>query len=187
MLAVLKEKLSLGVAVTVLLLPAPIILTTCAPLYNIIEAPQLRSHVTAVCRSRGTRIEITACQMIGTTRCGFCEFTASAREIESLVKGLALEEPDAVKQAICFSMLERNLSELGRNEGRRWGEHSSIRLRRGPGSGYRLAQEFIAGGDIKIYISARKIRGAGQAFSEFWLLYKPATGEACIRACYAYG
>ena len=117
----------------------------------------------SLAQSCGVRVTLTRCQMLGTTRDGACEFTASRGQIDSLVRSLNLKpvEPGSEEEA--------SLKRIESSSPYSWSAKAALER----------------------YFSARRpkelVLKNGSAFEYLILIYNPNSGRALARLSYAYG
>lgn len=110
----------------------------------------------------------TRCRMLGTTRDGALEFTASHGQIDSLVRGLNLKpvEPGSEEEA--------SLKRIESSSPYPW-----------------PAKDAPAEAALERYTSARRpkelVLKNGTAFEYLILIFNPSSGRALARLSYAYG
>jgi len=146
-----------------------LVLTTgCDVLWNAANRGGLERDFKTLAQSCGVRVTLTRCRMLGTTRDGACEFTASRGQIDSLIRGLNLKpvEPGSEEEA--------SLKRIEFSSPYFW----SAAAGSDPSSLVRFA-------------SGRRPRELvlknGTAFEYLILYYDPGSGRALARLSYAYG
>lgn len=77
------------------------LLPGCDALWNVANRGGLERDFKVLAQSCGVHVTLTRCRMLGTTREGTCEFTASCGQLDSLVRGLSLKpvEPGSVEES----------------------------------------------------------------------------------------
>lgn len=144
------------------------LLPGCDALWNVANRGGLERDFKVLAQSCGVHVTLTRCRMLGTTREGTCEFTASCGQLDSLVRGLSLKpvEPGSVEE----SFLKRI-------------EASSL-------YSWSVGVGLDPSGLLR-YASGRRPRELalknGTAFEYLILYYHPASGRALARLSYAYG
>jgi len=140
----------------------------CDALWNAANRGSLERDFKTLSQSCGVRVTLTRCRMLGTTRNGACEFTASHGQIDSLVRGLNLKpvEPGSEEEA--------SLKRIEASSPYSWSGAAGP----DPSSLVRFA-------------SGRRPRELvlknGAAFEYLILYYNPTSGRALARLSYAYG
>ena len=140
----------------------------CDVLWNAANRGGFERDFKSLAQSCGVRVTLTRCRMLGTTRDGACEFTASRGQLDSLVRGLNLKpvEPGSEEEA--------SLKRIEFSSPYSWSA--------------------AAGSDpssLVRYASGRRPRELalknGTAFEYLILYYDPGSRRALARLSYAYG
>lgn len=146
-----------------------IYLTGCETIWKCGNNWTLKKDIVELFKKHGVVIADPVCNMIGTTRNATCEFSASAAQVSSLVKGLNLKEVQ------------------GEGESK---DH--LLLKSIPSNGGCLAcGSFKNASKIKVYFSGRwpselQLK-RGTAFKYLILFQDLETDKACVQVFYAYG
>ena len=140
----------------------------CDVLWNAANRGGLERDFKTLAQSCGVRVTLTQFRMLGTTRDGALEFTASRGQIDSLVRGLNLKpvEPGSEEEV--------SLKRIESSSPYPW-----------------PAKDAPAEAALERYTSARRpkelVLKNGTAFEYLILIYNPSSGRALARLSYAYG
>jgi len=146
-----------------------IVLTAgCDVLWNVANRGGLERDFKSLAQSCGVRVTLTRCRMLGTTRNGACEFTASHGQIDSLVRGLNLKPVDPGSEQESFVKYIESSSPYSWSPATGSDPSSLIRFASG-----RRPRELVLKN--------------GTAFEYLILFYDPGSGRALARLSYAYG
>jgi len=156
-----------------------VMLAGCNVVWNILNRSSLRQDISGLALLYGVKITNPTCNMIDTSRQGYCIFLASEKEIQALAGGLKLVSvrAEAASNEAVYST-DDNAH-----------ERAMIYLEQTikPFEIYKVADEanirkfFIGGRPSSLHLAS------GRAFEYLLLYYDPTTLRACIFVCYAYG
>ena len=140
----------------------------CDVLWNAANRGGLERDMKALASSSGVRVTLTKCQMLGATRDGACEFTASQGQIDSLVRGLNLKPVEPGSEQESFVKYIESSSPYSWSAAAGSDPSGLVRFASG-----RRPRELVLKN--------------GAAFEYLILYYNPSSGRALARLSYAYG
>ena len=141
-------------------------MTACGLLWSRANVGALQTDVQTLFEQTGIQISFQNCDMVGTTRTGYCRFIDPNGTVEALIQTYDLE-PVALENAT-IAFIDAEL-EAG------CGSFPSI-LEGSEGVLY-----LISGRPLSLRLSN------GSAFEYMLLLYSASSGEACLQVSYSYG
>ena len=146
-----------------------LLLASCSSLWNVATRDLLRSGMVEVLSPIGTTADDLECEMIGSTRSGYCLLETTPEMVMTIATSLALDyrvaNPDD----------PHTLPPIA-GEGKTGCLSSEVF-----GEIRGLPAYWIAGRPEQLQVS-----GGGQ-FEYMLLLFNPGTGQSCIQVSYAYG
>lgn len=154
-------------------------ITGCNVVWNILNRSSLKQDISELALLHGAKITSSTCNMIDTSRQGYCIFSASEKEIRALADGLKLVHVRA----------EYVSNDAAYHTDNNTHERALIYLEQTiqPFEIYKVDNKtniktfFISGRPAQLRLKS------GRAFEYFLLYYDPITLRACIFVCYAYG
>jgi hypothetical protein len=141
-------------------------LSACSSLWSRVNVGNLQADVEALFEQTGIQVSVQNCDMVGTTRTGYCRFNDQDGLVEAIIQGFSLEPVLFENATIAFIDAE---------------------LEAGCGS----FPSILEGSEGKLFlVSGRPQRlrlSNGSAFEYMLLLHSNSSGEACLQVSYAYG
>jgi hypothetical protein len=142
---------------------------SCGSLWNMANRDLLRSGMVEVLSPIAVASDDLECQMIGSTRTGYCLLATTPEMVTTIATSLALDYRVANPDDPITLPPIAGEGKLGCLSSEVFGEVRG------------LPAYWIAGRPEQL-----KIKGGGQ-FEYMLLLFNPATGRSCIQVSYAYG
>jgi hypothetical protein len=151
---------------TLLLALLTMTITACGSLWSRANVGALEADVQTLLDQSGIQVTLQNCNMVGTTRTGFCRFDNRGGMAEAVIKDFGLEPVLFENATIAFIDAEL---EAG------CGSYPSI----------------LEGSEGKLFLVSGRPQSLrlpnGSAFEYMLLIYSVSSGDACLQVSYAYG
>jgi hypothetical protein len=141
-------------------------ITACSSLWNRANAGALQVDVATLFEQSGIQVSLRDCNMVGTTRTGYCRFRVSDGTADALIQDFNLAPVVFENATIAFIDAEFE-------------------------AGCGLFPWILEGSNGQLYLISGRPQSIslpnGTSFEYLLLMFDASSGEACLQVSYAYG